>query len=195
MRNAQIIVIAFLAGAAAPALALTDGDFRQLMGAAVTVATQPSQVQPQTKRICIEQELTPPLEAVERSNQLFNYSGVPPWTGDPVADRALSVAVSSNAAASHQTRMPPLPPKYIVGHFPPPPPACLVEHVPRPPGWPKADDSAVVLSFSRPALANGYAFIEEYEDCPGLCGTTFLRVFRKEHGTWVQVAQRVLSVS
>jgi len=53
----------------------------------------------------------------------------------------------------------------------------------------------VVLTFTRPALAHGYAFMKEYEACAGLCGTTFLRVFQKRDGKWTQVAQTVLSVS
>ena len=53
----------------------------------------------------------------------------------------------------------------------------------------------VVLTFTRPALSNGYAFMEEYEACTGLCGTTLLRVFGKRSGKWTQVAQTVLSVS
>jgi hypothetical protein len=92
-------------------------------------------------------------------------------------------------------KMPPLPPRFIL-FAKTRPSKCVVLHTAAPPGWPKMDsDSVVVLSFSRPALAKSYAFIQEYEECPGLCGTTFLRVFQKHGGRWAQVGRVILSVS
>ena len=74
------------------------------------------------------------------------------------------------------------------------PPECVVPHsVGRGPNW--RHDESVVLAFTRPTLAKGYAFIQEYEECAGLCGTTYLRVFRKRAGKWTEVAQVILSVS
>jgi len=120
---------------------------------------------------------------------------LPSQTGDAGADQSIDAAMSSTAAAAHQTSMPLLPGRYLLVHAKDLPPECVIPHtLARGPNW-RRDESIVVLTFTQPALANGYAYIEEYEECAGLCGTTFLRVFRKRNGKWTQIARTILSVS
>jgi hypothetical protein len=186
-----------LAGAAPGSAALNAGDFGQLMEAAVAASSARSQVQPRTTTICVQRELQPPFEATKRWIKEFEDQGVrQPLTGVPGADQVMIAAMSSRAAVARQTSMPPLPPKFILVSLKTARPAdCLIEGAPPRPGWPKlGNDEAVLLTFSRPAFANGYAFIEEHEQCPGLCGATYLRVFKKQTGNWVQVANTLLSV-
>ena len=71
---------------------------------------------------------------------------------------------------------------------------CVIDHAAPFRGL-RPDVSRVTLTFTQPVLVNGRAYINEYEDCPGLCGTTFLRVFIKQNGKWAQVERMVLSVS
>ena len=118
-----------------------------------------------------------------------------PRTGDDGADKSLTTALSRKAVVAHQTKIAALANKYLLVQSEALPPECAWSpSLVRGPNW-EHDESIVVLTFTRPALANGYAFIEEYEGCPGMCGTTFLRVFRKEHGRWTQVGRTILSVS
>ena len=199
MRTAPLLAIAVLAGAAGPAPApLSDRDFRQLMNAAVAAASDPSQLQPLTSTICVARELGAPLQARKAAVEMFANAGngaSPPQTGDAGADQSIDAAMSSTAAVAHQTSIPALPRRYLLVHAKALRPQCLIPHsIMRGPNW-RRDESIVVLTFTRPALANGYAYIEEYEGCAGLCGTTFLRVFRKRNGKWTQIARTILSVS
>jgi hypothetical protein len=198
MRTALALSAIFLVGAGRPASAsLSDRDFQQLMNAAVASSSAPSELQPLTKTICIQRELQPPLVATKGWIKTFEDAGkdnVQPRTGDADADRSLTAAMSSKPVAPRQTRISLLPKKFVVvgKAFPP---ECVIPHsLVRGRNW-QRDESIVVLTFTRPALANGYAFIENYEECSGLCGTTFLRVFRKQKGKWTQVARTILSVS
>lgn len=168
------------------------------METAVAVSASASDVQPRTAKICVQRALDPPLQASRKWSEVFQDRGVPqPRTGDAAADRWLAAAMSPKATVARQTNMPHLPRKFVLISSQETRPAdCVIEHVPLPPGRARAgNDSAVVLSFTRPALAGSYAYIEEYEECPGLCGTTYLRVFGKQKGKWVQIAKAILSVS
>jgi hypothetical protein len=191
--------MALFAGAARPASTpLSDRDFLQLMNAAVATASAPSQLQPLTSTICVARELGAPLQARKADVEIFATEGKgasPPPTGDAGADQSIDAAMSPTAVVAHQTSMPALPRKYLLVDAELLPPECVIPRtLGRGPNW-KHDESIVVLTFTRPALANGYAYIEEYEACAGLCGTTFLRVFRKQNGKWTQVARTILSVS
>lgn len=188
MAKMFVLWLAMSVAAAPPATSqLTDRDFQQLLQAAVTISGRASQVQPTTSRICVQRELEPPLEF---SKQL-GPSHLPVGIAD--ADRALNAAMSAPAPVARHASMPPLPSRFILFSKEKRPAQCAVQSIALP--GQRVDESTVVLSFTEPALANGYAFIEEYENCPGLCGTTFLRTFRKQHGKWVQVARTVLAVS
>lgn len=161
-------------------------------------ASAPSQLQSLTSTICVARELGAPLQARKAAVEMFGKEGKgasPPQTGDAGADRSIDAAMSPTAFVSHQTRMPSLASKYILVDAKALPPECVIPRtLGRGPNW-RHDESIVVLTFTRPAFANGYAFIEEYEACAGLCGTTFLRVFRKQNGKWTQVSRTILSVS
>jgi hypothetical protein len=176
---------------------LSDGDFQQLMEVAVAAASAPSEIQPHTTTICVARQLEPAFSATTAWIATWVAAGkgvTRPRTGDVGADNSMTAAMSPNAVA-HQTTMPALPAKYLLVVSTAPPSECVIPRDPaRGPDW-QRDESIVVLTFTRPAQANGYAYIEEYERCAGLCGTTFLRAFRKQHGKWVQVAKTILSVS
>ena len=199
MRAALIPAIALLVAAAGPSSTpLSDRDFQQLMEAAVAAASAPSEVQPHTTTICVARELQPAFGATKGWLATWEAAGerAPrPRTGHVGADNSMTAAMSPKAAVAHQTAMPALPPKYLLGASKALPPECIISHtLTRGPNW-ERDESIVVLTFTQPAQANGYVYIEEYEECAGLCGTTFLRVFRKQNGKWAQVAKTILSVS
>jgi hypothetical protein len=105
------------------------------------------------------------------------------------------MAMSANGAVARQSRILALPPRFVLIDSNARPSNCLIPHsLGRGPDWVR-DESVVVLTFTRPVIVNGYAFVEEYEECAGLCGTTFLRVFQKKGGQWIQVSRTILSVS
>jgi hypothetical protein len=198
MRTALLLGTALLVGAAKPGPApLGEGDFAQLMNAAVAAASVPSEVQPLTSTICVQRELQPPMAASRAFTKAFEDSGrgaLQPRTGDANADKSLIAAMSAKAAVAQQTSMPALPSKFVLFDKERPP-ECVISHsFGRGPNW-KHDESIVVLNFARPVLVHGYAYIEEHEECAGLCGTTYLRIFRKLKDRWEQVARTVLSVS
>ena len=171
MKRPAVLTTAMLLIGATPAPVMTDRDFEQLMRAAVEASSTPSEVQPTTKTVCVKRELEPPL------------SFEPP------------TAVAKGAAViPRQSVMPRLPTRFIVYASNAIPTLCVIDHAPPFRGL-RADVSRVALTFTRPVLVNGQAYINEYEDCPGLCGTTFLRVFKKQNGKWTQVERMVLSVS
>jgi hypothetical protein len=196
MRTALLVSMALLVGATRPApIPLNDEDFRQLMDAAVAASSTAADVQPHTATICVQKQLGPALEPTRGWIKTFQgeSKGVRPLpTGE--ADASLSAAMSSNAAVAKQTSLPSLPRRFVVFGKTRPRKCVIPHNMVRGPNW-RRDESIVALSFTRPALADGYAFIEEYEECPGLCGTTYLRVFRKQNGKWTQVARSILSVS
>jgi hypothetical protein len=196
MRAALFLPMALLAGAARPEAApLTDKDFQQLMEAAVIASSAPSQVQPLTATICVQRDLQAPVADLGALSGWFQGAGrLRSPSGSPAIDQSIAAATLSKATLASQSTMPALPPKFVlVGKVLPP--KCVIPRTwGRGPNW-RHDESIVVLTFTRPALANGYAFMEEYEACAGLCGTTFLRVFGKRDGRWTQVAQTILSVS
>jgi len=197
LKHAALLVpLALLAGAARPEAAqLTDKDFQQLMEAAVMAFSAPSQVQPLTTTICVQRELQAPVADLEALSGWFHGAGrLRSPSGSPAIDQSIAAATLSKVTWASQTTMPALPQKFVLVDKALPPECVIPRTLGRGPNW-RHDESMVVLTFTRPALANGYAFMEEYEACTGLCGTTFLRVFRKRGGKWTQVAQTILSVS
>jgi hypothetical protein len=165
------------------------------MDAAVATSSTAADVQPLTATICVQRELRPPLESTRgwiKTFQSERKDVLPLPIGN--ARAALSAAMSSHAAVATQTSMPTLPRRFVVFGKTRPPECVIPHNMVRGPNW-RRDESIVALSFTRPALADGYAFIEDYEECSGLCGTTYLRVFRKQNGKWTQVARSILSVS
>jgi hypothetical protein len=196
MRAARLAPLFLLAGAARPESApLTGNDFQQLMQAAVTASSAASQLQPLTATICVKRELQAPIADLRALSGWFQGAGrLRSPSGSAVVDQSIAAAILSKPLFAPQTAMPLLPKKFVmVGKVLPP--ECVVPHSGgRGPNW-RHDESIVVLTFTRPTLAQNYAFIQEYEECAGLCGTTFLRVFRKRAGKWTQVAQVILSVS
>ena len=194
MKFAAVVAVATLLSGAAPASRVTDRDFRELMQAAAEAASH--DVEAQTRTICVKRDLDPPLSYSRGAIQILQDAArSSPWMHNDDVDRSLAAALEPNALVARQTKMPSLQSHYVVlASGVSPPPQCVVHHVPPPPGWPRYE-SAVILTFTRPAFANGNAYINEYEECPGLCGTTFLRVFRKQRGKWIQVRKTILSVS
>lgn len=190
MRIALLLPIALLLGAVTPATApLNESEFQQLMKAAVDAASRPSELQPLTSTICVKRDLGPALDFEKH----LGASHLP--VGIPEVDRSLDAAISATGAATRQTRIPKLPRRYSLVDSDTLPPQCIIQHtLGRGPNW-KHNESIVVLTFARPAWANGYAFIEQSEECAGLCGKVFLRVFRKQNGKWSQAVRTILAVS
>lgn len=201
MRAALIPAIALLVAAAGPSSTpLSDGDFQQLMEKAVAVASAPSEVGSHTTTICIARELQPPFTATNAriaalKSVSVGVSGSWPRTGHVGADKSMTAAMSPKAVVAHQTTMPALPAKYLLVDSNALPSECIIPRTLTRGSNAQRDEAIVVLTFTRPAQANGYAYIEEYEACAGLCGTTFLRVFRNQNGKWTQVARTIISVS
>ncbi len=190
MRIALLLPIALLLGAVTPPnMPLSDREFQQLMKAAVDAASRPSELQPLTTTICVKRDLGPALNFEKH----LGGSHLP--VGVPEVDRSLDAAISATGTATRQIRMPKLPRRYWLVDSDTLPPECVIQHtLGRGPNW-QHNESIVVLTFARPAWANGYAFIEESEECAGLCGKVFLRVFRKRNGNWSQVVRTILAVS
>lgn len=196
MRAALLVPIVLLAGAArSQSAGLTDNEFRQLMKAAVKASSAPSQLQPLTRTVCVQRELQPPVADLEAFSGWFEGARrLRSPSGSPAIDQSIAAAARSKVVFASQRTMPALSQRFVLVDNVLPPECVIPRTLGRGPNW-KQDESMVVLTFTRPTLANGYAFIEEYEGCTGLCGTTFLRVFRKRGGKWTQVAQTILSVS
>lgn len=196
MRVALLVSMVLLGGAGRPQSApLTENDFRQLMEAAVIASSAPSQVQPLTTTICVQRELQAPITDLGALTGWFEGAGrLRSPSGSPAIDRSIATTTRSKVVVASQTTIPALPQRFVLVDKELPPECVIPRTLGRGPNW-RHDESIVVLTFARPTLANGYAFIEEYEACAGLCGTTFLRVFRKRGGKWTQVAQTILSVS
>jgi hypothetical protein len=86
----------------------------------------------------------------------------PPPTGDAGADQSIDTAMGSGAAIAHQTSMPALPGRYLLVDAKSLPPECVIPHsMARGPNW-RRDESIVVLTFTRPAIANGYGPVWNY---------------------------------
>lgn len=165
------------------------------METAVVTSSAPSQVQPLTATICIQRKLEAPVTDLEALTGWFQGAGrLRSPSGSQAIDRSIAVATRSKPFLANQTTIPALPRRFVLVDNELPP-QCVIPHtLGRGPNW-RHDESIVVLTFTRPTLANGYAFMKEYEACAGLCGTTFLRVFRKRGGKWTQLAQIILAVS
>lgn len=195
MRKALASLLsAALLGGATHSSQISERDFQQLMETATVASAAPYQVQPLTTTVCVNRQLQPPVTDLRALSGWFVSVRPSPSAGASASGATIAAAMSGKVSVVHQTKMPPLPSRFVLFDGTPPP-GCVVSHSGgRGPNWQK-DESVVVLSFTRPVLARGYAFLEEYEECPGLCGTTFLRAFRKEGGKWTQVAASPLSVS
>lgn len=196
MRAASLTLLLLLAGSANPSSGpLTDSDFQQLMETAVMASSAPSQVQPLTKTICVRRELEAPITDLRALTSWFRGAGrLRSPSGSPAIDQSIAVATQSKVAVVGQMTISKLPERFVLVDKEFPPECVIPQSWGRGPNW-RHDESIVVLTFKRPTIANGYAFTEEYEACAGLCGTTFLRIFRKRGGKWTQVGETVLSVS
>ena len=198
MRTVLLLPIALLIGAGLlSSTPMRDSDFEQLMNAAAAASSGPSEIQLHTRIVCVQRNLRPPFESKKgwiKSFQNTDKGTLEPRTGDVGADKSIGAAMSSKATVASQTSIRGLPERFMLVDKALPP-QCVIPHgAARGPNW-ERDESIVVVTFTRPALANGYAFIEEHEDCAGICGTTFLRVFQKRRGKWSQVGRTTLSQS
>jgi hypothetical protein len=186
--------IALVAGAAVLGVSthsapLSDRDLQQLMEAAVTASA--SSWAPSVQTVCVQRELEPPLSLIKQPVGLawINSSGAHAAKNTEL-DESVAAAMSPKAQVELRTTMPPLAGRYLMfSSETPRPTQCVIEHGPR------SGDTSIALTFTRPAFANGLAFINEVEDCPGLCGNGILWVFKKQDGKWKQIAEAVLWVS
>jgi hypothetical protein len=183
MRLPVLIAAVAAIGGSAQADPLSQSDFQQLMQAAADESY--SGWSPQVQTICVQRELEAPLKLIRDSASKGNL-----FPGS-ILDKSLTAALSHRARVEQRTTMPPFPSRFVMfSSKAPKPPECVVEH-----GWATARYTSVTLTFTRPAFADGMAFINEVEDCPGLCGNGILRVFKKQNGKWTQVTKAILWVS
>src|SRR5947199_402246 len=159
MRAALLVTMVLLAGAAKPESALlTDTDFQQLMEAAVIASSAPSQVQPLTTTVCVQRELQAPVVDLKALSAWFQGADrLRPPSGSPAVDRSIAAAMLSEVGVARQTTMPALPQRFVVVNSALPPECVIPQTSGRGPDW-RHDESMVVLTFTRPALAHGYAF-------------------------------------
>lgn len=182
---------ALIAGAAALSgsthTPLSERDFQQLMQDAV--AASASSWAPSIQTVCVQRELESPLRFVKEPIGLAWMA--PAGSAKTIElDRSVAAAMSSTTDVELSKTMPPLSGRFVMFSAKEPKPAvCVIEH------GPGAKETAIALTFTRPAFANGLAFINEAEDCPGLCGNGILWAFKKQNGKWTQVGEAILWVS
>jgi hypothetical protein len=198
MRGIISSSVALTVVASSPASAkLSYREFASLMSAAVLASAKPAELQPLNSIICIQRKLEPPLASIKAWQKVADGTGKvwrPFPIGDVGADKSLMVALSPQADVPEQSSMPVMPKRFIMMDGAAPP-ECVIPLVGgRGPNW-RHDEAIVNLTFTQPAFANGYAYIEENKTCAGLCGTRYLRVFQKQRNKWVQVGRTILSVS
>jgi hypothetical protein len=178
----------------------TERDFQQLMTAAIAAGA--STAQAGTRTICIQRELEPPLDISKKRTAGTHQTRLPglpikpapPATEDPAVDRAYAVALVPTAEAASEGQIATIPAPYVpYSSKSPIPPRCAID-----PHWASSRSAAEHVTrvrLSRPVFANGFAFIDQITECSGLCGSGWLRVFKKQKGRWTEVASRNLFVS
>jgi hypothetical protein len=173
---------------------LTPLDFQALMQGALAEGAA-SWTAP-IKNICVQRELEAPLRFVGRTSSLgWRSSSTTHFGPDSELDASLAKAMSPQVVVASEKLMPPLPSSFVLfSSKAPRPEECVIEHVP-PSAGTAHHDLSVAITFTQPAFADGLAFINEVDDCPGLCGDGIVRVFKKQAGGWTQVAEAVLWVS
>jgi hypothetical protein len=191
---ATIAAAAAALGSSQPAAPLGQRDFQDLMQAAVAVgaANWGAPVQ----NICVQRELEAPLKFMKRGAGLgWRSSSSGRYTANAGLDASLAKAMSPQAPVAPETTMPPLGSGFIIfSSKAARPKQCLVPHdLGMARGAPH--QLSVAITFTRPAFADGMAFINEVDDCPALCGDGVVRAFRKLDGKWTQVADAILWVS
>lgn len=197
MKIGALAAAVAIVGADAQAAPLTQTDFRQLMEAAASAGA--SSPQPDTKTICVQRELETPLKFSRGAMEATHTSGIAglPMTKLPnpeesAVEKAFAFALSQKVAAEASGEIPSLPPKFVLYSSASPVPArCAIDHR----VVSASTNHAITLTLTQPVLAGGFVFIDQTMDCAGLCGSGWLRVFRKQNGRWQQIAYRNLFMS
>lgn len=128
---------------------ISDREFEKLMRALVSVSTEQSQVQPATTTICINSKLgQPTLHSRAWREGMPKNGALPQVLRDAGFNAPVARAMASKLVASRQTRMPPLPPGFVVVAGDKVPRACVIDHAAA-----GGDNSAVMLTFTRPVFA------------------------------------------
>jgi hypothetical protein len=197
-----VLAAAALALAVPPqAPVLRQRDFNQIIQLAVTDAAA-SWTSPSARTICVQRELERPFNAVKHWIDDFHQARTDlaigttdfRFTRNPAIDQWIPAAMGPGADIAPETVISSLSMPYLLfSRNKPTPPECAVSHLAG--RTSAAKPMAVTLTFTRPVLAGGYVFVDEVQDCPGLCGNGILNVFQKQHGRWTRVAQQVLWVS
>jgi len=193
------MAIAALLGGAAPAQQLGRKDFQHLMDAAVSAGAATAQAG--TRTICVQRELELPLDVSKQRTADTHQAGLPglpilpPRSAqqDAGVEQAYAVALGPRAAVASETEIATIAAPYIPYSSKAIPARCAID-----PHWASTGSAAEHVTrvrLSRPVLANGFAFVGQVTECSGLCGSGWLRVFRKDHGKWKQVAVRNLFIS
>lgn len=204
MRIGALAATAPLLMGAAPLHELTQRDFRQLMEVAIAASTTnaPRAAGP----ICVRRELDPPLRISRPAGARVPPGALPGVSGttgprpEPTgAQRAIGAAFATalgpDAIVDSQRLIPAIPGNYdVFSKKARVPSGCIARPIP-PPGGSGHERLVTRLIFSRPVLANGYAFVDQLTECSGLCGSGWLRVFKKQNGKWTQVEYRNLFMS
>ena len=196
---AAAVMVAVLNGAAPPA-APAPRDFQQLMTAAIEAGA--ATAQHATDTICVQRELEPALGISKERTAGTHQAGLPglpitpapPAREDPAIDQAYAAALGPSGAVAPETAIGVIPKTYVPYSSKSAIPArCAIDR-----RWTSSGSAAEYITrvqLSRPVFVNGFAFIDQVTECSGLCGSGWLRVFRKQNGRWTEVASRNLFVS
>ena len=123
-------------------------------------------------------------------------AGIPitklPEVEESAVEKAFAVALTQKAVEGATKAIASLPPKFVLySSMSPIPARCTIDHR----VVSGSNNHAITLSLTQPVLAEGFVFIDQTMDCAGLCGSGWLRVFRKQNGKWKQIAYRNLFMS
>ena len=197
MKVPALIAAAMALCNSAQAAPLSERDFQQLMQAAVAASAKTAQ--PDTQTICVQRELESPLKFSRAAMEATHVSGVPGMpvvhlsqAQDAAVEKAFGSALTAKATVDARTTLSFLTPQFMLySSASRVPNRCAIDH-----RWASGSTNhAISITLTRPVFVDGYAFVDEATDCPGLCGSGWLRIFEKQGSRWKQIAVRNLFVS
>jgi hypothetical protein len=193
--------MAALLTAAASGPQLSKSDFQELIKAVVLDTSSAARIN-HADLVCVQQQFAPPLEFAELAPSTA-------WSSSTSSDAAVKEAITAALASGHvtaQIKLASVPdvsvalPAQVTGpghllHF-----VLLSSRSPRRSDCtfqrgiftPRAANRPLpyVLTLTRPVVVNGFVFIKHAFDCPGMCGSGQISVFKKSDGKWTHVATR-----
>jgi hypothetical protein len=198
MRVVALASAAALLTAAAPAPQLSQSDFQQLVKAVVLESSTTARIN-NAGLVCVQQEFAPPLEVSELGALMQGAT-----TGNAALDKSITAALARGSVAP-QTKFSSVPHASVALPSQVTPRGNLLRFVLLSPRSPDRSSCVIdrqifgprpsanrtlpfVLTLTRPVIVSGVAFIKHSFDCPGLCGSGQIYVFKKRNGKWTHVA-------